>query len=289
MPPEQATLETCVAPGPALIILSARNKEQLQECAKRLLAHVSTHSLAEADLPHIAYTLQVGREALEDRLAFAVLTIKELQSRLTAYIEAKGREGDGYYVGEVKRHKEAFAIFNTDEALQRTISAWINEGRYGKVLALWTMGLGFDWSTLYGEEMAYAGEKPRRISLPTYPFAKERYWVDVEDAGAASDTAASLAASSRPEEHLDRVPQILRKQWYPILAEPAEPAGQVDRKCIILVDDETRNLGNIVAARLPGDHIVLRAGQTLAAETDWRDVRRMDRPGRLRPNGEARR
>src|SRR5260370_42192198 len=28
-----------------------------------------------------------------------------------------------------------------------------------------------DWERLYGEA------KPRRISLPTYPFARERYWV----------------------------------------------------------------------------------------------------------------
>ena len=32
-------------------------------------------------------------------------------------------------------------------------------------------GLAFDWNKLYAEG------KPRRISLPTYPFAKERSWV----------------------------------------------------------------------------------------------------------------
>ena len=38
---------------------------------------------------------------------------------------------------------------------------------------LWVKGLVFDWNRLYGEN------KPRRISLPTYPFARERYWVPV--------------------------------------------------------------------------------------------------------------
>jgi acyl transferase domain-containing protein len=32
-------------------------------------------------------------------------------------------------------------------------------------------GLVFDWKRLYGER------KPKRISLPTYPFARERYWI----------------------------------------------------------------------------------------------------------------
>ena len=33
-------------------------------------------------------------------------------------------------------------------------------------------GWSFDWQRLYGEA------KPRRISLPTYPFARERYWIE---------------------------------------------------------------------------------------------------------------
>ena len=40
------------------------------------------------------------------------------------------------------------------------------------MLDLWTRGLNFEWNKLYGDV------KPRRISLPTYPFAKERYWID---------------------------------------------------------------------------------------------------------------
>jgi polyketide synthase PksN len=38
-------------------------------------------------------------------------------------------------------------------------------------LDLWVRGLNFDWNTLYGDV------KPQRISLPTYPFARERYWI----------------------------------------------------------------------------------------------------------------
>ena len=41
-----------------------------------------------------------------------------------------------------------------------------------KLLELWVKGLELDWSKLYGEV------KPRRISLPAYPFAKDRYWIE---------------------------------------------------------------------------------------------------------------
>ncbi len=41
------------------------------------------------------------------------------------------------------------------------------------MLTEWAKGAAVDWSLLY------EGEKPKRVSLPVYPFAKERYWVPV--------------------------------------------------------------------------------------------------------------
>jgi acyl transferase domain-containing protein len=37
---------------------------------------------------------------------------------------------------------------------------------------LWISGVEIDWQLLY------LNEKPQRISLPTYPFARKRYWID---------------------------------------------------------------------------------------------------------------
>ncbi|WP_208738446.1 hypothetical protein, partial [Paenibacillus ottowii] len=39
------------------------------------------------------------------------------------------------------------------------------------IVDLWVKGLAMNWSMLYGDA------KPQRISLPAYPFAKERYWI----------------------------------------------------------------------------------------------------------------
>lgn len=46
----------------------------------------------------------------------------------------------------------------------------MSKGKYTKLLDLWVKGLSFDWGMLYGTQT------PVRISLPAYPFAKERYW-----------------------------------------------------------------------------------------------------------------
>jgi len=161
---------------PALIVLSAKTEERLQEQAKQLLVHLSTHSLIDADLLRIAYTLQVGREAMEHRLACTTTTIKELQEKLTSYLEGKAADGaiTDFYIGQVMREKEMLSIFTMDEELQDAVGKWVARGNYTKLLKLWVKGLEFDWGQLH------VAPKPRRISLPTYPFVKERCWIDTQ-------------------------------------------------------------------------------------------------------------
>jgi acyl transferase domain-containing protein len=58
-----------------------------------------------------------------------------------------------------------------DDDIEKTIDSWIAKGKHDKLLTLWVNGFNVDWSRLY------INEKPKRVSLPTYPFARERYWV----------------------------------------------------------------------------------------------------------------
>jgi acyl transferase domain-containing protein/NADPH:quinone reductase-like Zn-dependent oxidoreductase/acyl carrier protein/SAM-dependent methyltransferase len=164
---------------PALVVLSAKNEERLQERARQLLAHIRAHGCTDAELGDIAYTLQVGREAMGFRIGIIATTMGELEGKLLGYVErqAEGEEGGEYYLGEVKKNREALSIFDKDEAFQQTIQTWIRRSEYAKLLELWVKGLVFDWRKLYGKGSAYGDNLPRRVSLPTYPFARERYWV----------------------------------------------------------------------------------------------------------------
>ncbi|MCP3676940.1 MAG: hypothetical protein GY721_04945, partial [Deltaproteobacteria bacterium] len=124
----------------------------------------------EFDLADIAYTLQVGREAMDSRAAFLVTGEKELVAKLGSFIAGE-EDIDGFYAGEVKRNKDALSVFAVDDDLQEAIDKWISKGKLSKLAELWVKGLVLDWDLLYGED------KPCRISLPTYPFARERCWV----------------------------------------------------------------------------------------------------------------
>uniref|UniRef100_UPI00224E9824 SDR family NAD(P)-dependent oxidoreductase n=1 Tax=Dyella silvatica TaxID=2992128 RepID=UPI00224E9824 len=163
-----APVPTPTARGPVLIVLSARHEDRLREQVQRLLAAIA----ADADmvLAGLAYTLQVGREAMEERLALVVHSLGELGEKLSAYIAGESAI-DELYRGQVKRNKETLAALAGDDDMATIVEAWIAKGKFGKLLDLWVKGLAFDWSRLYG------AERPRRISLPTYPFARERYWI----------------------------------------------------------------------------------------------------------------
>ena len=71
-------------------------------------------------------------------------------------------------------------------------SAWLAKGKLSKLLELWVKGLAVDWKKLYGES------KPRRVSLPTYPFAKERYWLP-QGGGAAAGRSGAAAPAGAPQ------------------------------------------------------------------------------------------
>ena len=159
------------APRPAMVVLSARAPERLNEQAAQLRQAIERGALSDSDLTRVAYTLQVGREAMDHRVAMTVESMQELEAKLGEFLEGKGGI-EGLYRGDVKADGGTLAVFRGDEELHEALGKWIQRGKWSKVLELWAKGLEIEWEQLYGEE------KPRRLSLPTYPFARERYWIE---------------------------------------------------------------------------------------------------------------
>ncbi len=162
-------IESAVMAGPVMIVLSARDAVRLKEQATQLRQWIARNP--SGDLTRIAYTLQVGREAMEHRLAMTVASMKELEAKLDDFLAGKSAI-DGLYSGEVKRNSETLALFRGDEELREAVEKWIQRGKWAKLLELWVKGLEIEWEQMYGDD------KPRRISLPTYPFAQQRCWID---------------------------------------------------------------------------------------------------------------
>src|SRR5262249_46665413 len=153
-----------------MILLSARTGEQLKQKVRDVLDFIRPR-LKTVDLVSMAYTLQVGREAMEERVGLVGSSVAQLAEKLEAYIA--GKQGiEDVYQGQVKGNKELLSLFSSDTDLQQAVEKWITQGKVSKLLELWVKGLEVDWRKLYGEL------KPERMSLPTYPFARERYWIE---------------------------------------------------------------------------------------------------------------
>ncbi|UED76953.1 SDR family NAD(P)-dependent oxidoreductase [Brevibacillus sp. DP1.3A] len=182
------------AKNSVVIVLSAKNKDRLREQVQRLLSAIREQVLRDNELAEIAYTLQVGREAMEERFAVTVKSISELEAKLTSYLEDED-DGQDLFTGQVKRNKETMDVFAADEDLQQAIDTWITKGKYAKILRMWVQGLIFDWNKLYGDT------KPRRISLPAYPFARERYWLPKVESHDIGLIAAGALATLHPMLH----------------------------------------------------------------------------------------
>ncbi|HWU90309.1 MAG TPA: SDR family NAD(P)-dependent oxidoreductase [Kofleriaceae bacterium] len=166
---------------PALIVLSARNAGQLRERARDLRAHLDREGLRDSDLVDIAYTLQVGRDAMAHRFGFAVRSLEQARDLLRQVLNAAEQRPDAgvaeIHRGEAKKNREAASPAEVGE-LEAAVDAWLARGEHGKLLALWAGGLEVDWNRLYAGDPSL---RPRRVRVPAYPFSSARCWIDASD------------------------------------------------------------------------------------------------------------
>lgn len=189
----------------AVIVLSGKTRESLIKQAEQLLYAVNEEYFSQDKLFDVAYTLQIGREAMEERLAFTAASMEELKQKLMSFIGGEPQVKD-IYSGQARRNKESMSVFDTDEDLQSVIETWITKKKFSKILELWVGGLDFDWNRLYKDC------RPSRISLPTYPFAREHYWIPGQVKAAGHQTKYSFYRE-KMHHHIDTSEDMDDMDW----------------------------------------------------------------------------
>ncbi len=124
---------------------------------------------------------------------------------------------------------------------------------------LWLSGLSVDWTAFY------AGESRRRVPLPTYPFERQRYWID-----APKPAVRDLPALERA----DVADWFYLPAWQPSAAPSAETAVAAlatAARWMVFEEDALSGVGARVASHLGGsarDLIVVRPGERFAEQPD---------------------
>ncbi|UCH94145.1 MAG: SDR family NAD(P)-dependent oxidoreductase [Candidatus Aminicenantes bacterium] len=155
---------------PHLIVLSAKNEERLKAYAGKMR---NFPGQASASIEDIAYTLQVGRDAMAARLAIMASSLDELQEKLTQYCQYQPGMPDieNVYTGNIKE-QPGNALVEGEEG-EAYVKSLLEKRKPGKLGQLWVSGVNIDWRLLYPDET----RTPRRISLPTYPFERKSHWI----------------------------------------------------------------------------------------------------------------
>jgi acyl transferase domain-containing protein/acyl carrier protein len=178
-----------------LIILSAKHRGGLEEQIQNLRQWLDNE--AGRDLGDIAFTLAAGRSHFPYRCAIVAADLEELRDSLDGVREGKPSAGCG--TGKVEAACGGFAAAATVKYLLEKLSKTQNPEEYREMLLaladFYRQGAAIDWNSFY------RGAGYRRISLPAYPFKKDRYWSSLPmDAPVAAAKAKTRAAFPNPLE-----------------------------------------------------------------------------------------
>ncbi|WP_295926418.1 SDR family NAD(P)-dependent oxidoreductase [uncultured Xanthomonas sp.] len=164
------------ADAPVVVVLSARRDTALREMAAGLARRLQDDPTI--GLQDTAYTLQIGRIAMEVRVAFVAASRRELLDALRLYAE-KGLLASQAWSGHRDAAKRDPAVAARGAAAAARLSETLAARDLAALAQAWVDGVSIDWRALH-----VAGSR-RRVPLPGYAFQRQRYWVETSDLGAS--------------------------------------------------------------------------------------------------------
>ncbi|MEM6846443.1 MAG: amino acid adenylation domain-containing protein [Pseudomonadota bacterium] len=191
--PDPVPAERSEPQEPVLLILSAMTGEGLCAVAKGLSRALSPdHAPPLAD---IAYTLQVGRQALPERAAFVAQTPSAAAALLDRL--AAGEVPQGVHRSRARHDAAAVRLVEEDADYAALVGRWTETANLARLAELWVEGVALNWHAMHGAAR-------QRVRLPTYPYAEERCWYDL---GATASPAPAPAPASAPAPPPDEPPK----------------------------------------------------------------------------------
>lgn len=157
-PPKKESIHIHTVTRPQVVVFSAKSPDRLLAVVRQMRAFIEPKK--DLSLPNLAYTLQVGREAMEYRAAMVASNLEELVRGMKEYLES---------LQENKEMEASIPIFTGN--LKKDHPGKVGllaENNLEELAYYWAQGGKIPWESLH------EGEDLRRISLPTYPFARGR-------------------------------------------------------------------------------------------------------------------
>ncbi|MCP4273791.1 MAG: polyketide synthase, partial [Gammaproteobacteria bacterium] len=151
-----------------LFVISASTLERLRAYAERISSWIKKYQ-EQINISDFIYTFQVGRTAMQERLAIKVRGFRDLQSKLKKWLEGEDGLANCWHDDSKKSHSMFYNLVKGKSGKQVIDSALV-EKDLDQLATLWILGVEIAWKALYEA-------KPRRIPVPTYPFSRNHYWI----------------------------------------------------------------------------------------------------------------
>ncbi|PON19220.1 hypothetical protein C2W62_03870, partial [Candidatus Entotheonella serta] len=158
-----------------LICLSAKTEEALKQKISDLSAYLRRKE-EPPTLGAISYTLNTGRAHFRKRCAFVVDSLEALQNALMGALDGLVGNAERLSPQEQAFCKKAFDLIIKDlhdvENLESRAGQTIYKDNLLALAGLYLKDFDLDW------QRVYKGQSYHRVSLPTYPFSRDTYWID---------------------------------------------------------------------------------------------------------------
>lgn len=246
-PPPEPTRPAAPAGGLVRLMLSARNRTELDALSRALADHIARDDVSAAD---VAYTLRVGRKQFDERrlvvgepdeLAAALRRprpphVKTLRTapRRAAIVVGDGVEVPAQTLALLKSALPADTPVAGDLAavpadrfvilvgVEKTGSDGVafridaedqREEVEAALAEAWLHGVTVDWTLL-------APDTGRRVPVPTYPFTRNRYWA-LDRLSLARNADTAPAPSMQGGTSGDDVEATLLGMWRTMFGQPS--------------------------------------------------------------------
>ncbi|RKD31345.1 condensation domain-containing protein [Lacrimispora algidixylanolytica] len=161
-----------------VLTISAKTKDSLRCLIDSYSLFVNSNE--NANLQNICYTANTGREHYSHRIAIIIENIEDLKIKLSLLKKSELKENvpkDIFY-GKVYTNELKVEKNNFEKKLSVSCKELLmdSSGKRNDILhemcLLYVKGMFSDWNAVY-KELGCC-----KISLPLYPFAKEKCWID---------------------------------------------------------------------------------------------------------------
>ena len=158
--------------------VSAKTKPALTELARKYEEYL--YQNADVEIADVCFTANTGRSHFPRRLAFVVQSRTDLKEQLRVYLKDNPMD-----------HDSSLETIQKEEGRQRQDLLMLKRD--------YLSGENINWKDFY------EGYVTQRVALPTYPFQRQRYWIEAAD---QEKKEIIPVHSSRLSPALENLPEI---------------------------------------------------------------------------------